>query len=64
MNYPRRAALMAAAIIVVTAVAVVSSSQTQLQFLGMATVFGSKAGKSGHRIGAVKLIATARRRLR
>jgi hypothetical protein len=44
---PRRAALFAAAIIGATAVALVSSSQTKLQFLGMATVFGSHNSKSG-----------------
>ncbi|HEX4240702.1 MAG TPA: FG-GAP-like repeat-containing protein [Steroidobacteraceae bacterium] len=46
-KFPRRAALLAGAIIIGTAIAVVSSSQTQLQFLGMNTVFGLNHAKSG-----------------
>jgi hypothetical protein len=47
-KYPRRVAFAAAAITVATALAVVSSSQTQLQFQGMNSVFGlTKYSKSG-----------------
>ena len=43
-----RLAVYAAAMIAATTLAVVSSTQTKLQFLGMSTVFGlSKHDKSG-----------------
>lgn len=48
LKYPRRAAFAAAAIIVATTLAVVGSSQTQLRFQGMNSVFGlTKYSKSG-----------------
>ena len=48
INFKQRLAAMAATIVVATAIAVVSSSQSHLQFRGMATVFGTtKYDKSG-----------------
>jgi Big-like domain-containing protein/VCBS repeat protein len=48
MKFPRKSAFAAAAIIAASAIAFVSSSQSQLQFLGMSTVFGLDRGhKSG-----------------